>query len=381
MNNNNKEVYVKKITTTMKKKIKKSASQKLRINKIYNNLSLNLINRDMINNYNYQNIDSNNNTKNKIIYTLFTSEKKKTLLSFDIANKQFNLIKYTDLDNFELNYNESYIIKENNLLNNDSIFLINNSKNKNFYIVTGKNTDLLYMFNSENKTMNKICKFENNHSKGCLIYFNNNIICLSGNHNKKVEIFSETNNLLVNIDEMNIERCNFSACIIQNKYIFALFGYNYPTQQYLDTIEFYEINNLEQNLNNYNNKCGWKYLNYKNDKFWNLNIEGHLCFNFHDEKIIFFGGFNGKNNEAVDSFYQLVLNGDNFNLDQSNRGVYVEKINTKLNDIYKNGCYFFGNNNGLMIEDNLFSSFDNNSHVHILDIDKMIYNIYSFEFK
>ena len=381
MNNNNKEVYVKKITTTMKKKIKKSASQKLRINKIYNNLSLNLINKDMINNYNCQNVDLIHNASKKVIYTLFTSEKKKTLLSFDIVKRQFNLINYKDLDNFELNYNESYIIKENNLLNNDSIFLINNSKNNNFYIVTGKNTDLLYMFNSKNKTMNKICQFENNHSKGCLIYYNNNIFCLSGNHNKKVEIFSESNNSLINIDEMNIERCNFSACIIQNKYIFALFGYNYPTQQYLDTIEFYELDNLEQNLNNYNNKCGWKYLNYKNNKLSNLNIEGHLCFNYHDEKIIFFGGFNGKNNEAVDSFYQLVLNGDNFNIGQSNRGVYVEKINTKLNDIYKNGCYFFGNNNGLMLEDNLFTSFDNNSHVHILDIDKMIYNIYSFEFK
>ena len=64
-----------------------------------------------------------------------------------------------------------------------------------------------------------------------------------------------------------------------------------------------------------------------------------------------------------------------------NRGVYVEKINTKLNEIYRNGCYFFGSNNGFMLEDNLFTAFDNNSHVHILDIDKMIYNIYSFKFK
>ena len=52
---NNNEIYIKKITTTMKKKFKKSNSQKLRINKIYNKLSLNLFNNNLYtqnNNYN-----------------------------------------------------------------------------------------------------------------------------------------------------------------------------------------------------------------------------------------------------------------------------------------------------------------------------------------
>ena len=53
---NNNEIYIKKITTTMKKKFKKSNSQKLRINKIYNKLSLNLFNN---------NLYTQNNNKNK----------------------------------------------------------------------------------------------------------------------------------------------------------------------------------------------------------------------------------------------------------------------------------------------------------------------------
>ena len=231
----------------------------------------------------------------------------------------------------------------------------------------------------ENKTMYQLCKFNDNHAKGSLISYNDKIICLSGNHNKKVEMFSETNNSLINLNEMNIERSNFSACIIDNKYIFALFGYNYPTHQCLDTIEFYELKNLENNINNNTNGCGWRYLNYKNNQFLNLSIEGHICFNYNDEKIIFFGGFNGKNNEAVDSFYQLILNGDNFNTNQAYKGVYVEKMDIKLNDIYKNGCYFFGNNNGFMFDKNLFASFDNNSNAHVLEINNMKHHIYYFE--
>ena len=377
--NKNKEVYVKKITTTMKKKIKKSASQKLRINKTYNNLSLNLMNQDLLpNEFDYSNINRDININKKEIYTLLPRENKQTVLSFDILNGKFNLVDFIDYDNFLLNYNQSFKIIDNNLLNNNSIFLINNPNN-NFYIVTGKNNDILYMFNNENKTMYQLCKFNDNHAKGSLISYNDKIICLSGNHNKKVEMFSETNNSLINLNEMNIERSNFSACIIDNKYIFALFGYNYPTHQCLDTIEFYELKNLENNINNNTNGCGWRYLNYKNNQFLNLSIEGHICFNYNDEKIIFFGGFNGKNNEAVDSFYQLILNGDNFNTNQAYKGVYVEKMDIKLNDIYKNGCYFFGNNNGFMFDKNLFASFDNNSNAHVLEINNMKHHIYYFE--
>ena len=153
----------------------------------------------------------------------------------------------------------------NNILNNNSIFLINNDND--FYIVTGKNNDILYKYNNNNKTMNKLCNFKNNHARGCLLYFENKIFCLSGYHNKKVEMFSEINNTLISLDEMNIERSNFSLSIFQNKYIFALFGYNYPTHQCLDTIEYYELNNISNFKNNIDGGYEWKYLKYKNNHF------------------------------------------------------------------------------------------------------------------
>ena len=65
---------------------------------------------------------------------------------------------------------------------------------------------------------------------------------------------------------------------------------------------------------------------------------------------------------------------NNDNLDEYNYGGYVEKIEKSLNDIYKNGYYFFGNNNRLLFEENnnwILASFDNNSFLHILDINNL----------
>ena len=387
---NNKEIYVKKITTTMKRKFKKSASQKIRINKVYinNNLSFDCINKDITNtciDYSNKKNNRNDNFKNRFIYSLFQKENRLVLLGFDVIKKQFHYVNFSDYDNFGVNYSESfYRDNRDNSLNNNSIF---SNDNNNFYIITGKNTDILYIYNNDSETINKLCKFKENHAKGCLLSFDNKLFCLSGNHNKKVEIFFIENKKIINLEEMNVERSNFAACVIQNKYIFALFGYNYPTQQYLDTIEFYELKNIGNYKKNYynsnNNEFGWKYLQYNNNSLLNLNIEGHSCFNYNDEKIIFFGGFNAVKNNAENCIYELLVNGDTFNDEFSNRGIYVDKLDKKLSNIYKNGCYFFGNNNGFIFEEQnsrlMFATFDNNSFLHILDIENLRHNVYSFE--
>ena len=85
------------------------------------------------------------------------------------------------------------------------------------------------MFDSIKKTMNKLCNLKNNHSNGNLLYFENNIICLSGDYNKKVEIYSINKNEWDDLPEMLKERSNSNACILnnkENKYILNLFGYN-----------------------------------------------------------------------------------------------------------------------------------------------------------
>ena len=363
----NNDIYVKKITTTMQKKFRKSASQKIRINKLNNN---NLYKRHIL---------KKNNSG--LIYTILSKNDQIDLLSFDINKREFNLINFIDLDNFQNSFKESKNNKDD-ILTNKSIYL-NNNKNNNFYIVTGKNSDELYKYEFKTNLMKKLCILKNNHSNGCLLFIDNKIICLSGNHNKKVEIYFEKNQTLFNLPEMNKERCYFSSCIIKNRYIFALFGYNFPSQQYLDSIEYYELNDFDSYKYNYIDikEDEWKYLNYKDNNHLNLYIKGHLCFNYYDEKIIFFGGFNGNKNEAVDCFYQLILD-ENFNSDESNGNNYVELVGKKLNEIYKNRIYYFGNNTGMLFEDsknNLsFAAMDNNCYIHMLDITNFKHNIYYF---
>ena len=360
----NNDIYSKKITTTKQKTFRKSASQKLRINKI------------KINDIIYSKpLEARRNSK--FLYKVFIKNDKIELLSFDIINHVFNIINFIDCDNFYSDFKESYY---NNKDDNNSIYL-NNEKNNDFYIVTGKNCNKLYKYDYETNTMKKLYSFKNNHSNGCLLFINYNIICLSGNFNKKVEIFSEQNNCLINLPEMNIERSCFSCCLIKNEFIFALFGYNFPSQKYLNTIEYYELGdeiNLKYNYINIKSDR-WRYLNYKDNNSLNLGIKGHLCFNYLDETIIFFGGFNGNKTEAVDCFYKLNLS-DDFYLEQNNEDCYVEPLSQKLKDISKNRIYYFGNDNGFLFDYNqnniLFAAIDCNYYAHILELNNFKHNIH-----
>ena len=358
----NNDIYTKKITTTMRKKFRKSASQK--INKINPNIYIKPKDSKRI---------------SKLLYTIFTKNDKIKLLSFDMRKHKFKEVNFIDSDGFELDYKESFLKNKENNIN----ICLNNEKNNDFYIVTGTNSDKLYKYDKETNKIKKLCKFENNHSNGCLLYINNKIICLSGNHNKKVEMFSEENNSVINLPEMNIERSSFSCCLVKNEYIFALFGYNLPTQQYLNTIEYYNLSELDNFMYNYINinDDEWRYLKYKDNNLLNLGIKGHICFNYLDEKIIFFGGFNGYKNEAVDCFYQLNLP-ENFNSAEKNENCYIESLDKKVNDISKNRIYYFGNNTGLLFNFNkeniYFEAIDTNYYAHILDLNNFKHNIHYF---
>ena len=134
--------------------------------------------------------------------------------------------------------------------------------------------------------MNKICSLKNNHSNGTLINCSNNIICISGNYNKKVEFYNQSKNERTNLPEFQFERRNFIACVIKNKFLFCLFVYNFPSRQYLNTIEYLDMENYKKSV--------WKYLNYKNENLLSLHIIGALGINYNDEKIIIIGGNNGK---------------------------------------------------------------------------------------
>ena len=291
---------------------------------------------------------------NRLVYIIYPNIRNLRLLSFDIEKKQFTKNNFTDLGSFNKNFLESFRSDESQY---NSIFLMH----KIFlYIITGKNSDLFYIYNPLTNAINKLCKLKNNHANGVLVSCQDKLFCLSGKYNKKVEMYSENQKEWIELKEMNIERSFYSACVIKNKYIFCLFGYNTPTNKYLDTIEYYDINNDDK---------GWNYLKVNNINELKMNICGFMSINYKDEKIIIFGGINGIEENSVTSFYNINL-GNEF----ENNSI-IEDKQKKPKDISKNKYYYFVNGFGQFEDSNkkiYYAAYDNNYNVHIIYLDDVI---------
>ena len=240
------------------------------------------------------------------------------------------------------------------------------------YIITGKNYDMLYMYDSAKKKMDKLSGLKNNHSNGNLLLYDNNIICLSGDYNKKVEIYSINKNEWNILPEINIERSNSSSCIINNKYIITLFGYNNPSKEYLNSIEYLNINDKDS---------FWNYLKYSNPNLINLYISNSFCINFDEKKIIIIGGYNGKDNKYNDKFIQIIFDNDFDYYKNSNQNIIIEESERKLKDININKKYIFSNNGYRKICKNnkiFHEIFDSNYNCHLFQISNMSQDIYYF---
>ena len=313
----------------------------------------------------------------KLIYAIYSLPSNQKLLSFDLISKNFSLkdINTSNYNDFNKNYIESFRQEESQY---NSIYLFNNNI---LYIVTGKNSDIFYIYDITDNTLSQKCNLKNNHANGVLLLYKNKVFCLSGKFNKKVEVYSEENNEWREINEMNVERSFFSACIIQNKYIFCLFGYSTPTNKYLDSIEFCDITNL--NID----KCIWKYLKYNNyNNIYNMNICGFISMNYNDDKIIIFGGINGVEKKPVNKFYQIVL-GKNFEIENNSDKNYIEEINMESNDTNENKCYYFVHGFGIFKGDDIdkenknkfYAGFDSNYNIHVIQIkNKFIHDVYYY---
>ena len=301
----------------------------------------------------------------KCIFAISSLTKSKSILCFDYTTKSFSFLDYADFGDFQDNYSKSLEnIKEDQ--KNKSVFL---TVNYNFYIITGENCDLFYVYNALERTINKLCSLKNNHSNGVMMDYNGNIVCIGGSYNKKVELYNQAKNEWNDLPELQIERSEFSAVLFRNKYIFCLFGFNLPTKQYLNTIEYLDIENY--------NKSSWKYLKYKNENLLSLYLSCSLSINFNDKKIIIVGGNNGQENIPNEYFYQLIIS-NNF---ENNKNSYIEKTKRKLKDIYKNKCYLFNKGHHIFSDykNTFYMTFDSELRVHLFHINNMAHDVFYLE--
>ena len=352
--------------------------------KLQTNLTfLNTSNNKIIINNNYNNINNNKN-QHKYIFTIYNPKNKNcknSILCFDAETKSFEIKNLSNSNNFHKNFFDS-MNKENKISN--SLYLINNN---NYYIVTGLNCNKFYKYNYKENKISRFNDLKYNHINGAMIAYNDKIICLSGDLNKKVEIFSENENVWLKFPEMQIERSHFAICLIKNRYLFTFFGYNYPNRTYLNSIEYLDLliynNNNENNIQN--EKFYWRYLDYKyfstDLSFQKINLIGSVAINYKDEKIIFFGGKNYLVEDDDEGYYQLIIDDTYINTDELDS--YIEKIKIK-EKINFNKNYYFNNykyieelNNDNILKEPSFISFDNNYNVHLIKLDTMNHEVYN----
>ena len=303
----------------------------------------------------------------KTIFTIYHNYEKPMILAFDIENKTFSFQDYSDFGNFEENYQLSFSTKEYNNNSNEGNLYI--TIETNLYIITGKNHDMLYMFDSIKKSIIKLCSLQNNHSNGSLLNYENNIICCSGDYNKKVEMYSINKNEWTNLPEMLIERSNSFACLVNNKdnkYIFNVFGFNSQTKEYLNTIEYLILNQKDSN---------WNLLKYNNPNLISLNLSNLFCVNYYDNKIIIIGGYNGKDNKYINKFIQFILDKDNFE-----NNIIVEETERKFKDIDINKKYLFckGYKNYNDNNEIFYEVFDNQFNCHLFQKSNLAHDVFYF---
>ena len=332
---------------------------------------------------------------------IFTLYDKKRVLCFDPETKTFSLIEFSDLS-------QQF---ENNFKPEGSLYL---SLNNSLYIITGSYYDTLYHFSLNERTLRKISHLNHNHCKGGFIYLytTNEFLCISGTSNKYIETcglsshhkhsYSNNNSnsnsnhsssftlhpknktshhwaLLSN--ELTVERSQSMFIVQNNKYIFAFFGFCYPQNKYLNSIEYCEIQ-----TNNNNNACKlgkWKLIQVvANVENISLHLKGHFIFAIgssqeNEEGLIVLGGVDGRNNMSVMNYIEI-----GFEEGEEGLMVNIRPINKNIVDINVNKVYYFNQGVPACAFSKSYGSillFDQAFNVHMINREELSHDIYYFE--
>ena len=331
----------------------------------------------------YQSLNANINkinNKHKYIFSIYYSKKKNLKTSIICFDAETKLFEIKNIDN--INNNKNFYDSINKT--NKNLYLINKN---DFYILTGLNCNKFFKYNHKMNRINQFSDLRYNHSNGAMISFIDKIICLSGDYCKKVEIFSEEQNLWFDLPDIQIERSFFSTCIIKNRFLFVFFGYNFPNRTYLNSIEYLDLFYYNSFINNNKNKnIFWRYLEYNyfsnNSSYQKINLIGSVAINYNDEKIIFLGGKNCLINENIEGYYQLVLL-DNTNIKRDESNNYIELIiskniiKSKRNNYFYNYKYIKELNHENILKEPSFVAFDNYYNAHLIKLSTMNHEIYN----
>ena len=231
--------------------------------------------------------------RNNISYYLYGIDRNDYFHIFDISNKIWlEKIKILELNlegkdnSFKRDYQYEGTLIYNTL--------------EGVYILTGENTDELYYFNSKKNSISKICKFNNCHNNGSMMYDEKNkcIYVFGGKNITSCEYYSFFDKKIYNLPDLIIDRANASFIISNNK-IFGFFGFSYGKDSYANTIEYID----------YIKKDKWIELNnikfLKKDIMFDIESASTAYYKKNTNKILIYSGIHGENEDFITDFYLL----------------------------------------------------------------------------
>ena len=326
-------VLVEEINTT-KPVVKINISEMLLKKKVNKNDN-NQINNLQVNKR--QNIIKNNHNKiekmNKNIY-LFGFDQNNNFLQFDLRKKKYKKRKISELEDLSDIFEQEYTY-QNTLLYNTLI---------GSFILTGKDCNILFYYNSINETIIKLCEFKHSHHLGCLLLDqeNNKILILGGKTNM-CESFSFESEEIKEIPSLNFDRATASYIISKDR-IYGFFGFSFKKGKYIYNIEYINKNILDK----------WEVIDLNFDckeEELSFHLRNISTFNYENDqnKIIIYGGKQGRNEKIIDGYYYLYdvdknkfekMEGLYYNIIKDLKFINIWK-NSELIDLEEKKGFFF----------------------------------------
>ena len=297
----------------------------------------------------------------EINYCLYGIDRNDFIHSFDLVNKRWlekKKIYDVKLDDKSNTFKKDYQY-EGTLLYNTL---------EGVYILTGEKTDILYYLDFKTNIISKVCKFNNSHNNGSIM-FDENSNCLyvfGGKKIKSCEYYSFKEKKIYKLPNLISDRAN-SSFIISNNKIFGFFGFSYEKDDYVKTIEYIDLYKKDRWIELNNIKL------LKNDIFFDVESVSTMYYKHNKNLILIYSGIQGQDEDFVTDYY-LLYDAKNNTMDKINKwNVNQYKYNGKKWNEYKlkdddpKGFHFAKNTRFiLMPKDCVPEGYNNNDLIDVL---------------
>ena len=329
--------------------------------------TLELTTKEIINN------EHNSNKENiDTTYYLYGIDRNDYFHIFDIINKKYEKIEISKINLDE----KSSAFKKDYQYEGTIIY----NTLKGIFILTGEKTDSLYYFNSQNRTISKICKFNSGHDNGNILYDDKNdiLFVFGGKKVKSCEFYNFNEEKLYEMPELITDRANASF-IISNDKIFGFFGFSYLNNKYANSIEYIDYNTKEKwfELSNINM--------LQKDITFDMESVATLYYKNNDDEIMIYNGIKGDDEDFITDYY-LIYNIKNNSMNKIKswdvkqfKSIGKRWKNYFLRKSDPQGFHFAKNTrflNSNIIDGNLNYLIDYKNNVHFVYQDKEKIEIY-----